>query len=179
MTDYSPLVHRIRNGDAAAEDELVRLYERRVFWVVRRRVQEHETSRELADDVLMAVVCALRDGRLHDAGKLRAFIYGTARNLANNYIRSRAARPIFEPLPLETAAPEHADVVEEKERAEWLERGLSRLARKDREILFRSIVDGQKPRQIAVELGISAVAVRTRKSRALHRLIARSRHSDQ
>src|SRR5690349_13824654 len=104
MTDHAPLVRRIREGDPLAEDELVRLFERRVFWVVRRRIQEHETSRELADDVMMAVVCALRDGRLQDAGKLRAFIYGTARNLANNYVRSRASRPIFEPLPVETAA---------------------------------------------------------------------------
>jgi RNA polymerase sigma factor (sigma-70 family) len=175
MTDHAPLVHRIRAGDPAAEDELVRIFERRVFWVVRRRVQEHETSRELADDVMMAVVCALRDGRLQDVDKLRAFIYGTARNVANNYLRARAARPIFEPLPVEAPAPELMDIVEEQERAEWLERGLQRLGRRDRDILFRSIVDGQKPRQIAAELGISAVAVRTRKSRALHRLIVRSR----
>src|SRR5262245_17321159 len=82
--DISTLVPRIQAGDMAAEDGLVLFFEREVFALLKRRIRDREAARELADDVLMAVVCALRAGRLRDASKIQAFVRGTLRNVANN-----------------------------------------------------------------------------------------------
>jgi DNA-directed RNA polymerase specialized sigma24 family protein len=153
--DPVTLVGRIREGDSAAEDELVRFFEREVLGSLRRRMRDHDVARELANDVLISVVCALRAGRLQDAEKLRAFVRGTARNLANNYIRSRLAR-----------------------RLALVYRALAGLGGRDRQILLLTMVEGLKPRQIAQGLGLSPEVVRTRKSRALKRLLEGTRRRD-
>jgi RNA polymerase sigma factor (sigma-70 family) len=126
----------------------------------------------------MAVVSALRAGRLQDASKLPAFVNGTLRNIANSYLRSRFARPPEEALDDSLAASGATDGLERDERIAFLHRGLSRLGVSDREILLLTMIDGLKPGEIARRLGISSEIVRTRKSRALHRLIARARRSD-
>jgi RNA polymerase sigma factor (sigma-70 family) len=177
-TDPAALVGRIRSGDSAAEEELVLLYQQDVIGLLCLRTHDRETARELANDVLFAVVCALRAGRLHDVTKLRAFVRGTVRNVANNYLRSRRSRPFEEPLPPDVAAGDVPDQIVEKERMLTMRRGLESLAQSDREILLMTLVDGLKPRQIAADLGLSSEVVRARKSRALQRLIATARRSD-
>jgi RNA polymerase sigma factor (sigma-70 family) len=176
--DFEGLVDRIARGDPAAEEELVLLFQRDVFRLLRGRTRNYEVSQELSNDALMAVVCALRNRRLRDATKLRAFVHGTVRNLANNYLRSRFARPIEEPLDIELAAARSADGVEQDDRMAFLERGLSQLASTDRQILLLTMIEGLKPGEIARRLGVSPGTARTRKSRALHRLIARVGRSD-
>jgi RNA polymerase sigma factor (sigma-70 family) len=176
--DPERLVGRIAQGDAVAEEELVLLLQRDVLRRLRGRIRDHEASQELANDVLMAVVCALRAGRLQDTAKLRPFVHGTLRNIANNYLRSRFARPPEQPLDDDLAASHAADGVEQDERIAFLQRSLSQLGGTDRQILLFTMIDGLKPGEIARRLGVSSEIVRTRKSRALRRLIARARRSD-
>jgi RNA polymerase sigma factor (sigma-70 family) len=176
--DPIALVERIANGDSIAEEELVRFYQGDVFRMLRGRTRDPEGARELADDVLMAVVCALRDGKLRDATKLRAFVHGTMRNVANNYFRNRLSRPREEPLDPDTTPAVHADGLEERERLTLLRRGLASLSAADRQILLLTMLEDIKPAQIAQRLGLTPEIVRARKSRALHRLIARTRGSD-
>jgi RNA polymerase sigma factor (sigma-70 family) len=176
--DAGGLVGRIGRGDATAEEELVVAFERDVYRLLRGRTRDAEASKELANDVLMAVVCALRAGRLQDASKLRAFVHGTLRNIANNYLRARFARPPEEPLDADLAAVRATDDVEQDERIAFLHQSLARLAGVDRQILLLTTVEGLKPAEIALRLGLSAEAVRTRKSRALHRLMRRVVRAD-
>jgi len=178
FADVIALVQRIRAGDTAAEDGLVLFFEREVLALLQRRIRDIEAARELADDVLMAVVCALRAGRLRDASKIQAFVRGTLRNVANNYLRTRFLHPPEEPLPSEVPALDTADRLEEDDRLTALQQGLARLAGTDREILLMTMVRGLHPRQIAEDLGLSPEVVRARKSRALSRLITNLRRGD-
>src|SRR5262245_24740370 len=91
--DPAAPVVRIRGGDEAAEEAIVRLFERDVYRLLHARTHDREATRELSNDALMAVVCALRAGRLHEAGRLREFVKGIVRNVGNNYLRVRNARP--------------------------------------------------------------------------------------
>ena len=81
-SDPIALVARIRDGDEAAEDAVVRLFQRDVYRLLHARTHDREATRELSNDVLMAVVCALRAGRLQEASRLRAFVKGIVRNVA-------------------------------------------------------------------------------------------------
>ena len=67
------------------------------------RTRDREFARDLAQDVLMHVLTALRDGQLRDQERLAAFVYGTARNVMNNYLRTGRQRRT-EPLDPEFAA---------------------------------------------------------------------------
>jgi RNA polymerase sigma-70 factor, ECF subfamily len=177
-SDPIALVARIRDGDDAAEDAVVRLFQHDVYRLLHARTHDREATRELANDVLIAVVCALRAGRLHEPSRLRAFVKGVVRNVANNYLRARSARPLEESLDADNLAAKSADGLESAERLAFLQRGLARLSPADRQILTLTMGDGLKPRQIAHHLGLSAQTVRARKSRALHRLLTRFRRTD-
>jgi RNA polymerase sigma-70 factor, ECF subfamily len=163
------LAERIRSGEASAEEELDRLFRSKVLFLALARTHDRETARDLTQDVMLAVVLALRDGHLREAERLAAFVYGTARNLINNYLRVRSRVPREHPIDgMELAsAPESLD---HTERGTLVRRALGALDSTDRKILLLTLVEGLKPGEIAVRLSLTSEVVRTRKSRALRKV---------
>lgn len=164
------LVDRIRQGDASAETEIVHRFTHRVFVMAVMRSHDREAARELVQDVLMAVIGALRKGQLQDPAKLVAFVHGVARNLINNRLRSEGRRPPVEPLPDDLAQADVADRVEEAERIRLVRQALKHLGPDDRRILQMTLVEGRGPGEIAAALGLTPDVVRTRKLRAARRV---------
>jgi RNA polymerase sigma-70 factor (ECF subfamily) len=138
------------------------------------RLRDRETARDLGQEVMMSVLTALRRGQVREPERLGAFVYGTARNAANNYLRTDR-RERSEPLQpdLAAATPNPADELETAQRQDLVRKGLARLNRADRGILLMTLVDGLKPGEIAYRLGLTAEVVRARKSRALKKVIER------
>ena len=172
--ELARVAERIRNGDPSAEEDLVREFGDRVRTFLAMRTRDREVSRDLGQDVMIHVLTALRSGQLRESDRLGAFVYGIARNVANNYLRS-GRREQLEPLPPDPPAST-LDPVEELEasrRQNLVRRGLARLNRADRGILLMTLVDGMKPGEIAYRLGLTAEVVRARKPRALKRVIER------
>jgi RNA polymerase sigma-70 factor (ECF subfamily) len=165
------LARRIRNGDAAAESELARAFGERVRAVALARTRDPEAAREVAQEVLIAVISGLRSGQLRDADKLPAFIYGTLRNVLNNSFRAGRRRPLTEPIQPEHVVVDPADPLLEAERANLVRRALATLGQADRHIVLMTLVSGLKPGEIARRMGLSDDVVRARKSRALKRII--------
>ena len=170
VEDLRNLGERIRQGDASAETELVHQFTRRIFVMALVRTHDRETARELVQDVLMAVIGALRKGQLQDADKVAAFVHGTARNLINNRLRSEDQGPHLEPLSEELAQANLAEEVEDAERLRIVQHALQSLGEADRKILSLTLVEGRKPGEIAAVLGLSSEVVRTRKLRAMKKL---------
>jgi RNA polymerase sigma-70 factor (ECF subfamily) len=164
------LVDRIRQGDVSAESEFVRQFTHRVLVMATVRMRDREAARELVQDVLMAVIGALRKGQLQDSSKLVAFVHGTARNLINNWLRRESHRPKMESLPDDVADVGSAALMGDTERMRLVRQALERLGLKDRQILWMTLVEGRKPREIADALGLSSEVVRTRKLRAVRRV---------
>jgi RNA polymerase sigma factor (sigma-70 family) len=164
------LVNQIRRGDASAEAELVKQFTHRVFAMATVRTHNREAARELVQDVLMAVIGALRKGQLQDSSKLGAFVHGTARNLINNWLRREAHGPRLESLPEDVADAGSAAFVEDGERMRLVRLGLERLGLKDRRILWMTLVEGRKPGEIAEVLGLTPEVVRARKARAVRKV---------
>jgi RNA polymerase sigma factor (sigma-70 family) len=164
------LSERICQGDASAETELVREFTQRIFVMAVVRTHDREAARELVQDVLMAVIVAVRKGQLHDSDKLAAFVHGTARNLINNRLRNESQQPQMEPLPEDLAQTGLARQLEDEERARLVHQALQRLDPDDRRILHMTLVEGRKPGEIAAALGLTAEVVRTRKLRAARKV---------
>ncbi len=165
------LVTRIRAGESAAEEELVNTYRRRVLVIATARTHDPEAARDLAQEVLMAVLMALREGHLREPEKLAAFIQGTARNLINNYLRTcvrRAEDELEETQAVETNPEEELQL---RERRRLLERELQALGAVDQQILLLSLVDGHPLDEVAARLQMSHEAVRARKSRAVRKIM--------
>lgn len=161
---------RLRAGDEKAETEFVRLFEGRLRVMIAARIHDRETARDLAQEALIASLSALREGALRESVKLAAFVHGVARNIANNHLRRRQAAPAE--LPIDPDALAAAPAAEDRERRSIASRALRALPAADREVLTLTLVDGLKPGEIAQRLGESAEVIRTRKSRALKKVIA-------
>lgn len=165
----SAIVRRAIDGDLCAEEELIHHFARGLLSHLTRRLRDREAARELADDVLVAMVRALREHRLHDPERLAGFVYATARNLTNNYLRTQQGRPHLEPLDPMLAMPDTGEQLEQLERLARVRAGLDGLAPLEREIVLMTI-EGVKPGKIAAHLGLSGEVVRARKSRAMRKL---------
>lgn len=167
------LAEGVRNHDSAAEEDFVRLFSNRVACLALARTGNREAARDLTQDVMLAAVLALRNGHLRDGERLAGFVYGTARNLINNYLRTRSRMPQEQPIEGACALSPLPDPLEEADRDAVVRRALTDLDAIDRKILLLTLVEGLKPGEIAVQLGLTSDVVRARKSRALKKTVER------
>ncbi len=167
------LGERIRDGDSAAEDELVTVFRGGVFAMLLARTHDLEAARDLSQDVMLAVLRALREGKLRKEESLAAFIRGTALNLANKHIQTvqQRRRRIIVPDDPTPADPE--EVLEFHDRLRLVQREVGRLDSTDRRILDLTFERGLSPAEIGEQLGLTPELVRVRKSRAVHRISER------
>lgn len=165
----APLAQRILSGDRSAENELAIAYRRGVFVVAVARTRDREAAADLTQEVLIAVLKALREGHLREADKLAAFIHGTARNLINNYLRVKSHHPEVE-LDDEAYSSDPVEELEALERRRLVRHELGSFSFTDQQILLLSLVDGHSLAEIAQRLNLSHDAVRARKSRAVRKI---------
>jgi RNA polymerase sigma-70 factor, ECF subfamily len=168
---WQDLTDRVRQGDPSAEEELGVHFHPRIVAMAVVRLRDPEAARDIAQEALLAVLVALREGKLREPEKLAAFVSGTARNLVNNHFRSLREQPNTVALDPET--PSAVNLATEAELAEQrrtVRRALERIDPRDRVILLLTLVEGMNPREIAPRVGLSAGNVRTRKMRAIRRV---------
>lgn len=162
------LVEAIRRGEPDAEAEFAERFRDRVLNVALRRLKDPEAARDVAQETILAALLSLRDGRLNHPERLSAFVFGTARNLINNYVRSsvrRNERALTEDMPAQTD-PFGTDF----ENRTLLRSALATLPPHDQQILRLTLVDQLNPGEIARLLGLRPDVVRARKTRALKRI---------
>ena len=169
VSTAASLAERIKAGDATAEEELANTYRRALVAIARVRTRDREAAQDLAQQVLIEALKALRAGKLRESEKLSAFIEGIAHNVINSFIRTRTRKP---ECALDDEVP-GTDPVEEQESADrrrLVRREIATLNQVDQKILFWALVDSMPLAEIAARLEMSHDAVRTRKSRAIKKL---------
>ena len=171
QSDSQKLQARIAAGDRGAEEQLIASFGPRIRAFVASRAAGRDFAEEVVQDTMMALVGALREGRLRAPENLAALAYGIARNKLADAIR-KASRHRTVPFPkgfdYPAPIPEQAQELVAAARTE-----IETLEPTDRRILWMTLIDGFKPAEVAAAIGMSADAVRQRKSRALKRLVER------
>jgi RNA polymerase sigma-70 factor, ECF subfamily len=169
--DESFLIARARRGDPSAFEEIVRLYQRRVYGVALRIVRAHD----VADDVTQeAFLRAWRSLDRFELGRpFGPWVCRIAANLAVNHVRSPRARE--EGLPdghaeTRTNAPGPLGALLDAEGATVLERAMGQLPQEQRAVLVLRVVEELSYAEIAETLGISPGTVMSRLFRARERL---------
>jgi RNA polymerase sigma-70 factor, ECF subfamily len=173
--DLPELVRRVASGDASAERTLIEYFAPRVRAMTLARTRDVDLARDLAQESLMAILVAARRGQIRDLDRIAAFVGGVARNIVNNH-RRRTVKLLESPLDEELLQAGLPGLIsetddEELDRQRQMSRALSTLGASDREVLLLTLVDGLKPGEIAEKTGLSPDVVRTRKSRALKRVL--------
>ena len=170
---WEELVQRIQQNNPEAEEYLSAYFHPRITAMATVGLGNAETAREIAQETLLAVVQAVRGSKLREPEKLPGFVYGTARNLVNNYLRAAGQRPSHVPLDPNQAGPGNLPAeLDLEDRRRIVRAALESINPLDRKILLLTLEDGMNPREIAPQVGLSAENVRTRKARAIKAIIA-------
>ena len=174
-SDLAALATRVASGDQAAEKTLIEHVAPRIRAMALARTRDVDVARDLTQESLIAVLVAARKGQIRDLDRVAAFVCGVARNVINNH-RRRTVKLQESPLEdelLQSGLPAFIaeDDHEEAERKRLMTRALSALGPSDRQVLLLTLVQGLKPGEIAAKTGLSPDVVRTRKSRALKRVL--------
>ena len=165
------LIARARQGDLRAFEEIVRLYERRVYGVALRIVRAHDVADDVAQE---AFVRAWRSLDRFELGRpFGPWVCRIAANLAVNHVRSPRARE--EGLPEGHAETRGADpgplaAVLDAEAKRILDDAVAGLSAEQRAVFVLRAVEEMSYHEIAGALGISPGTVMSRLFRARERL---------
>lgn len=183
QSDFPLLVGRIRAGDDAAAEELVRRYEPLIRREVRLRIEDDRLNRafdsvDVSQSVLASffVRAAIGEYDLEHADQLVRLLVAMARNkLASRARQERRLRrdvrrvAVVSPAALSQIADPQPSVSEMLSRRELLERMRSALTAKERQIAdLRG--EGRSWEQVARQLGGTAQARRMQLSRGIERV---------
>lgn len=173
MSDAPPesafdLVSRAKRGERQAEAALCARFAPAVRAFARRRLRGAEAVEEFAQDVLLLVVEALREGRVEHAERFGGFVLGICRNLAFDRARQRERREqlwqtygaALESVTPEAIASETYDVAH-------LEDCLSQLSKRAREVVRLGYVEARGHDDVAAALEISPQNARVLRHRTL------------
>ena len=169
----TPGAERPAVGRERAEARFERLYAdhgRHVLaYAVRRTIDAQDAADVVADTFLVAW---RRLDELPPAEAARLWLYGVARRVLANQRRSERRRERLADRLRQELPAALADMAPPVTEAGPVRVALSQLGAEDQEILRLCGWEGLTPGQIAVVLGISQIAARSRLHRARHRLRA-------
>ena len=162
------LVDRLRRGERGAFEELVRLYQHRVFGVTLRMLGNRADAEEVAQEVFLRVYRSVGDFR--GESKLSTWLYAIASRLCLNRLASGRGRPTLESeeavLRLESTEVDPAERLERGEVEAALQRAIAELPEERRIVVVLRDLEGLAYEDIAEALGVALGTVRSRLHRA-------------
>lgn len=178
------LLRRVLRNEATAWNELVRRYRSLVYRCVTKVTGRYDSVLSSADadeiyaDVMVTLVRDdMRKLRLYDPGrgtKLSSWIGMIATNVAYDYLRGTARRPILDRIDgipdIEEEAASPLDGILCEERRSRLNRMLSGYSDKDRAFVSLYYAQGLDAEEVAEEMKISVKTVYSKKHKLLTRL---------
>ena len=125
-----------RAGDRTAFNQLVRSYQERVYWVVRRIIRDHDDTLDITQEVFIRAYEKLESFR-GDA-QVFTWLYRIAVNLSLNHVRKQRVRSFFSITEREEMlVDDRSHPVEDVERSELrglIERAVDTLPDKQRAV---------------------------------------------
>ncbi len=171
ITDWTPLVQRIREGDSAAMEELYGIFAKGIRYFLLRNLGPDDLD-DKVHDCFLIVAQAIRNGDLREPERLMGYVRTVVkRQIAGSIdiaVQQRRTRVEFDDTLFSVSDwrdnPE--TTVMARQRAEIARKVLNGVSRRDREILNRFYVLEQSQEQICGEMGLSYNQFRLLKSRA-------------
>jgi len=162
-------IEACRRGEREAFDRLVERYQRDVYRLCYRYVNDHEDANDLAQEVFIKMYRHLNGFR--DGQAFLPWLLRLARNCCIDRIRSRKARPLDLTVTTEgverastDASPEQSLL--EDARRSLLYRALATLTATSREIVLMKDVQQLRLAEISTRLGLPLGTVKSRSNRA-------------
>lgn len=164
------LVKQIGAGsDREAEAEFCRRMRPRIHLYGLRHLRDQHAAEDLAQQVLITALEALRAGRLREPEKLASFVLGTCRMTVLNLRRgAQTKQRLLEQYGSDFAAPSQPAIPFLDH--DVLERCVQNLSERERSVIVMTFYDEQTGADVANLLGVSEANVRVIRHRAIHQL---------
>jgi len=153
------LVRRAQMGDRDALEAIVRGWERRLLYYIRRLVEDEETAWDVLQETWVQVIGNIR--KLRDPNSLPLWLYRIARAAAMSHWRERYTRSetqVDQERALETAE----EVTFTREEADAVHWALSQLSPEHREALTLHFLEDFPVDEVAGIVGVPAGTVKSR-----------------
>lgn len=162
------LLLRCRRGQPGALEELVRRFERPLFYFIRRVIQNEADSWDALQKTWIRVFAGLP--KASASPSLKAWLYRVARNTALNHVRDEGRHEAIQVENPDELPPIDDSSGFSEEDAEEVHRALDQLGLSDRESLTLYFLEELSVREIAEVLGVPAGTVKSRLHFARQRL---------
>jgi RNA polymerase sigma-70 factor (ECF subfamily) len=154
------LVIRAKRGDYHAFEELVRAWEKPLFYYVRRLVGAEEDAWDLLQEVWLRAFRGL--GSLRETKRYRLWLYRIAHHTAMSHQRAAyRRRSVFEDAP-EAEISEDAEARPNPEDAERVHFALDRIELPFREVLTLHLLEDLSVEETAEVIGVPVGTVKSR-----------------
>jgi RNA polymerase sigma-70 factor (ECF subfamily) len=161
-TIYAQLLAlRCRQGDMGAFEQLVRLWEARLFYYIRRLVDQEADAWDVLQKTWIKALRGIRS--LKDPKALPCWLYTLARRTVIDHSRRASDRPLPEDFADESADPSSADEPGlALDNAEAVHRALAGLSPPHREVLTLFFLQDLTLEEIAAVLDVPVGTVKSR-----------------
>lgn len=168
------LVTRCRQRDLAAWDELVDRWNDRLYYYLRRLIDDEQDAKNTLQDVWVGALRGIH--ALRDGSRLAPWLYTIARRAAMTHFRRHLSRPEDSATDLVEGASEVEGQQQQWDNAELVHFGLQRLGFNEREVLTLFFLEDLSLKEIAELLGLPVGTVKSRLFKArndLRRILER------
>jgi len=162
--DEAVLIARSRNGDAGAFDELVGVYQDRIYHLAYRITGNHADAQDAAQDAFVKAYLSL--GTFRAQAAFSTWLHRIAVNAAVDMTRRRGKRAALAPDLATPAADPLADGAERVEIQQRIHRAIAALPVEQRAVVVLRDVQGCSYEEIAEVVKVPIGTVRSRLSRA-------------
>ena len=148
------IIDAIKAGDEQAMQKIICRYSRLLWSIVGAVLSQVGTTEDMEECVADVFIDLWEHPQKYDEsrGSLKAWLSVIARNKAIDRYRQKTK---IQTIPLEETVLAQMGVEPEMENREGLQEALAELTEEEREILLRRYVYQQKPKEMAVALGLS------------------------
>lgn len=164
------IIDAIKAGDEQAMQKIICRYSRLLWSIVGAVLSQVGTTEDMEECVADVFIDLWEHPQKYDEsrGSLKAWLSVIARNKAIDRYRQKTK---IKTIPLEETVLAQMGVEPEMENREGLQEALAELTEEEKEILLRRYVYQQKPKEMAVALGLSVKQIENR----LYRIKAKMR----
>ena len=168
----APIVERVKSGDRRAFDEIVRRYQRPIYYVVLRYLKNEADSADVTQRTFVRVFKSI--GRFRGASSFRTWIYRIAINLSLNHIRDhKRERPSEINDDAMVTEPVGIGAMVRSEESALLRAAVELLPPKQKMVLELRIYDELPFRDISALVGCTENAAKVNFHHAMKRLRSR------
>lgn len=169
---WSDVVERVRNGEPSGLEALYRVFSKGIRFYLCRQLGPQDLD-EKVHDIFLIIAQGIQNGDLREPDRLMGYVRTVVRRQVASHIDKvmqarRNQTDLGHDMKL-SDQPSSERCVMDGEIVDLAMRMLNSLHKREREVIMRSWLDGQSPKQICSETGLTETQVRLIKSRAMAR----------